>query len=201
MAITDIARFGAERTVARAQLLCEAAAPGAVLLQLRDRKLGVRERLRVGAELVAIVRGTGQRLLVNDRLDLALALEADGVHLGEGSVMASDARKLLPVGAFVSRACHSLEQLEPRELGPVDAVVLSPVFAPKKGQPALGEEVLAEAQSRLARFTPAPQLFLLGGVDARVARRFAQSDIALAAIGAVFEGEVGGLVAALGVGR
>jgi thiamine-phosphate pyrophosphorylase len=201
MAITDIARYGAVHTLGRLAEVCEAAAPGRVWVQLRDRDLGVRERLAVGEKLVELTRRTGQRLIVNDRLDLALLLGADGAHLGEGSVAASDARQLLGKDSIVSRACHRLEQLAEDDLGPVDAVVLSPVFAERKGRPALGVGALDRARRRLARHSRAPTLFALGGVDARVAAELAGSEVAIAAIGAVFDGPLDELVAVLSAGR
>src|SRR5690349_3462243 len=65
-------------------------------VQLRDPELPVRELLRLGGLLRDATRALGAGLIVNDRLDLALALSADGVHLGRRSVTVADARALLP---------------------------------------------------------------------------------------------------------
>jgi thiamine-phosphate pyrophosphorylase len=201
MAITDIARFGVPHTHERAEKLCERAVPGSVLVQLRDRGLSGRERLSIARELARLVRRTGQGLVVNDRLDLARMVGADGVHLGEGSVTPSDARRLLGESAFVSRACHDPAALDESWLASVDAVLLSPIFAQRKGQPALGEAALGEAGRRLSQLPVRVRLFALGGVDAGAARRLAETEIGVAAIGAVFEDDPGELLAALDLTR
>jgi len=201
MAITDVARFGPSHTLERAESLCTKARPGTVLVQLRDRGLSGQQRLGIARKLQLLARRTGQGLVVNDRLDLARMVGAAGVHLGEGSVTPSDARRLLGEGAFVSRACHDPAALEESWLAGVDAVLLSPIFAQRKGQPALGEGALAEAERRLARLPVRVRLFALGGVDAAAAGRLAETEIGVAAIGAVFDDDPGELIAALDLAR
>jgi thiamine-phosphate pyrophosphorylase len=179
IAITDTAVAPVGRLEGRLAALCAAAVTGSVMIQLRDRELPVRERLELGRRLCAIARQHGQLLAVNDRLDVALLLGADGVHLGESSVEAEDARKLVGPAMMISRACHDPRRAEPRG---ADAVVLSPVLAARKGNPALGIAVAAEAR-RAARDA---LLYALGGVDAEgAARCLAAGFDGVAAIGAV----------------
>ena len=184
IALTDRSRASAERTLERFERLVHAARPGSVLLQLRDRELPAGERLAFGQRLHALTLAAGQGLAVNDRLDLALLLGAESVHLAESSVSADDARRLLGARCFVTRACH--EPGAATESG-VDGWVLSPIFAERKGRPALGLEPVRELRARFAA-TPArpPALYALGGVDAEHARACLQAGAAgVVVIGAV----------------
>jgi len=166
IAITDRHVASAAQTLERFARLAHAAAPGSVVLELRDRELSGRERLAFGRELKRIAVAAEQWLGVNDRIDLALLLEAESVHLGEASIAPSDARQLLGPRCFLTRACHDPS----RELDPaVDGWVLSPVFAERKGNPPLGLGILGEfhARGRTVAGSPGrPLLYALGGVDA-----------------------------------
>ena len=147
--------------------LPEAARRG-LAVQLRDPELSGRALFLLGTRLRAVTRALGASLVINDRLDLALSLEADGVHLGRRSVSVADARALLPA-AWISVACHAVDDVVRAAGEGADAAVLSPIFAsPGKGAP-LGVAALAEARAALsARGLPA-QLLALGGVDAESA--------------------------------
>jgi thiamine-phosphate pyrophosphorylase len=137
-------------------------------VQLRDPALPARERLRLARSLRAATARLGASLIVNDRLDLAIAVGADGAHLGSRSVAIADARALLGAGAIVSIACHSVDDVAATASAGADAVTLSPVFAsPGKGAP-VGVGALRAARARIdARTRPA--LIALGGVDADLA--------------------------------
>jgi thiamine-phosphate pyrophosphorylase len=165
---------------------------GSVVVQLRDKDLPARWRLALGERLVAACRQHGQWFVVNDRIDLAVLLGADGVHLGEESVSTEDARALLPRAAWVSRACHEPEGVGTPEGRGVDAWLLSPVAAPRKGRVALGESGVERARAVIDRMDPAerPRLFALGGVRAKdVATWMAAGAHGVAVIGAVLNGQ------------
>jgi thiamine-phosphate pyrophosphorylase len=138
-------------------------------VQLRDPDLPARALLALGRRLREATRAAGASLVVNDRIDLAIALGADGAHLGRRSMSIADARSLLGTGAWVSVACHSVDDVERAAAEGADAAVLSPIFAsPGKGPP-LGLGAIAEARARLDRATPGPSrvtLVALGGVGA-----------------------------------
>ncbi|HEY6558691.1 MAG TPA: thiamine phosphate synthase [Polyangiaceae bacterium] len=158
--ITDSELVPRPELEARVTALASLARPGSVLVQLRDRTLPARERLELGRHLAKLARDHGQLFAVNDALDLARLLAADALHLGEHSVSTADARALLG-SIWISRACH-----DPAAAGVpgADAVLLSPVFAPRKGAAALGLEGLRLAL-RHARGRPEPGLvYALGGV-------------------------------------
>jgi thiamine-phosphate pyrophosphorylase len=166
------------RLAAIARLPPEARAGYAV--QLRDPGLPSRALLALGGWLREETRALGAALWVNDRLDVALALGADGVHLGRRSVTVADARALLPPGTWISLACHAPAEVEEAAALGADGALLSPIFpSPGKG-PAIGVEALREARARVRAGFP---IVALGGVDAQNAGAcFAAGATAAAAI-------------------
>lgn len=158
IAITDVTRVSAAHQLQRAQSLCQICQPGTVMIQLRDRQLGARDRLAMGLQLRDVIRSYSQRLCVNDRLDLAGLLDADCVHLGESSIHAADVRERFADRFAITRASHDPSQCS---LSGADAVLLSPVCSPRKGADALGFKELRRA----CELSQAP-VFALGGVDA-----------------------------------
>jgi thiamine-phosphate pyrophosphorylase len=205
-AITDFGRGSVESTLAALEALVRLARPGSVVIQLRDRELPILTRRRLGEVLRDMTRRGGQFLLVNDRLDLALLLGADGVHLGEVSVAAEDARAFAAahhIDWFVTGACHAPEAFSGAQQ---DALLLSPVVSPRKGRPALGLPGLAAAlQHRRERPGKRPfcALLALGGVTRHNARTLCQNGAdGVAVLGEVLEpGGPEGLVAALDIER
>ncbi|HZK66685.1 MAG TPA: thiamine phosphate synthase, partial [Chloroflexota bacterium] len=80
---------------------------GVGLVQLRARELPARQLLEVGRGLLGLVRSAGAYLVVNDRLDVALALGADGVHLGTGSLPVNGVRRMVGNRMLVGASVHS----------------------------------------------------------------------------------------------
>ncbi len=191
VAVTDTSSLPDGELCRRVDGVLSRARPGSVLVQLRDKELPARRRLGLGAALRDACRRHDAPFVVNERLDLAVLLEADGVHLGEAAVETADARRILPEAAFVSRACHDVERVASID---ADAVLLSPVAAARKGRPALGLQAIERARALLdARAASRPRrtlLYALGGIDASNAaecvRRGADG---VAVIGALFGAE------------
>jgi thiamine-phosphate pyrophosphorylase len=200
MLISDCEHWSAQHVIERVSAVCAAAVAGSVVVQLRDRQLPTRERLALGRQLLAAAREHGQQMVVNERLDLALLLGADGVHLPEQAVPPAAARRFLTqrgmARPWLSCAVHQPTQQVSAAL---DAVVLSPILAPRKGRPALGLGALTDARAVLR---PGQQLFALGGVEASQAVQcVARGADGVAVIGAVFEQDPRALLAALGIER
>ena len=206
IAITDTERGSIELWLARLEQLASGAAPGRVLVMLRDRQLPVRERKSLGERLRELTRRHGQSLCVNDRLDLAALLEADAVHLSESSVSVQDARAFgVSRGRpwWVSSAAH-----HPADAASTaaDALLLSPIAQARKGRPALGVAGVQSARAALERRSPDQgtcRLYALGGVDADNAPALLRAGAdGVALIGALLEPEAPrALNAALGLGR
>lgn len=147
----------------RIQRTIEAAVEGGVeLIQIRNRELVTRGLLCLTEAAVARARGSTSRVVVNDRLDIALAAGAAGVHLGQHSIPASRVRTIAPPGLLVGVSCHSLEEAASAESAGADYLLLGPVFeTPSKLAygPPLGLEKLGEIASRIR--TP---ILALGGI-------------------------------------
>jgi len=204
IAITDLGVLSEPELVARLRRLAELAEAGGVALLLRDHTASATQRLHFGQALRDVARSSGQELWVADRLDLALLLEADGIHLGEASVPAPAARRLVGDTIRVSRAWHmpDLVAAAEGELDEVDALLLSPVLAPRKGRLALGLPALGALGEQLRARGKACQLYALGGIlpenagACRVAGAFG-----VAAIGAALAADPGPLLDALELRR
>jgi len=109
IAITDTTVADEELLLQRAEQLCASSVSGSIRIQRRDRNLSVRERLRLGNVLASITQAHFQVFCVDDRADLALALAATGLHLGESSVSAARVRAQFPSRFWLTRASHSPE--------------------------------------------------------------------------------------------
>ena len=99
------------------------------MIQLRDKVTGTRQLLSEARRITQLCRERGVYFIVNDRLDLALAADADGVHLGQDDLPPKAARELLGAGKVLGVSTHSLEQaLEAAEQG-ADYLGIGPIFA------------------------------------------------------------------------
>ncbi len=207
VAITDLSVAPHDQLVARLARLAHAARPGSVALLLRDHSASAKQRLALGRLLQDIRRSSQQQLWVADRLDLALLLEADALHLGEASVSATVARRLVGAEVRISRAWHAVPldaaaTAELAELAEVDALLVSPVLEPRKGRPALGLGALGVLGEQLRARHSACHLYALGGVSAANAGACrAAGATGVAAIGAALRDDPQPLLAALGIAR
>ena len=102
---------------------------GADIIQLRDKSMSCRELVVVGREIAGITRKAGAVFLVNDRLDVAIACGADGVHLGQDDMRVSNARQLAPPGFIIGVSVGTVGEAEEAEQEGADYVALSPTFS------------------------------------------------------------------------
>ena len=155
--ITDRMQLGADEASRRTVLLrkiAAAARAGVDYIQLRERDLTARELERLASEAMSAVRGSTTKLLVNSRVDIALAAGADGVHLRSDDIAASEARALWAKSAgatscVIAASCHSLPEVLRAESHGADFVVFGPVFG-KQGSnaPATGAGAIAQIARR-----------------------------------------------------
>jgi len=159
-------------------LVSAAVDAGCRAVQLREKDLPGGPLLTLAERLRAVTARAGAVLLVNDRIDVALAAGADGVHLGGGSVAVDVARGLLPPGALVGVSMHSTADLQAAAgadfvlFGPVFETPAKAAFGPPQGLARLRQAVLA---------TPLPVL-AIGGVDAAHGRDVRAAGAAGAAV-------------------
>jgi len=133
-------------------LIHEAIRGGLDVVQIREKDLATGELLELVKGAVDAARGTSTRIVVNDRLDVALAAGATGVHLGTQSLPARVVRKQVPKDFLVGVSCHSLEEALSTEPAGADYVVLVPIFeTPSKLPygPPLGLGKLREVTTRV----------------------------------------------------
>jgi thiamine-phosphate pyrophosphorylase len=123
--ITDEVIAGGRSHVRIAQ---QAVLGGAGIIQLRDKSLSGKELAVVGREIAGITRKAGAVFIINDRLDVAIACGADGVHLGQDDLQASTARQLSPPGFIIGVSVGTVEEALAAEREGADYVALSPVF-------------------------------------------------------------------------
>ncbi len=131
---------------ARAAAIDAALAAGVDAIQLRDVAAAGSDLLAAATALRASTRRHGARLLVNDRIDVALAADADGVHLPAASFAIADARRLVGAARLIGRSTHAAVDAAAAVRDGADYVVLGPIFAtPSKAQygAPLGVDVLA----------------------------------------------------------
>jgi thiamine-phosphate pyrophosphorylase len=135
---------------------------GARAFQLREKDLAPRELYPLALEMRQLTRAYGARLLINDRIDVALAVGADGVHLTAVSLPAHVARQLLGPERLIGISTHNLAEARAAAEGGADFVVFGPVFfTPSKapyGQP-VGLDAL-----RAVRAAVKIPLLAIGGV-------------------------------------
>ncbi len=110
---------------ARVKVLIEA---GAHMLQLRDKRLDDRTLLARARCLRALTASTSTRFILNDRPDLALLAQADGVHVGQEDLTVQEVRAVVGPGVFIGVSAHSLEQARAAVLDGADYLGVGPTF-------------------------------------------------------------------------
>ena len=111
------------------EIVVAAAQGGAGAIQLREKDLSARDLYALGARLQAALVPYGVPLLINDRLDVALALDVAGVHLAGHSLPTAIARRVLGAGKLLGVSTHSVEEARCAADDGADFIVFGPVFA------------------------------------------------------------------------
>jgi thiamine-phosphate diphosphorylase len=180
--VTARRRVGAGDTDALVRQVGAAARAGVDLVQIRERDLDARPLTHLVEACVDAVRRTRTRILVNDRLDVARAAGAHGVHLRGDSVSAARVRAVVPRGFLIGRSIHSpQEAADASTEAAVDFLLFGTIFptASKPGGTAAGPDALRD----IVQSTTIPVL-AIGGVTAETAAAVARTGAAgVAAIG------------------
>ena len=143
--------------------LCEG---GARLVQLREKHLSPREFYAEVLEALRVARLFGARVVVNDRVDVALAAGADGVHVGQDDVPPEAARALSGGGKIVGFSTHSVGQASAAARLPVDYIAIGPVFdtsSKENPDPVVGLEGVRRVRAAVGGSV---KLVAIGGVTA-----------------------------------
>jgi thiamine-phosphate pyrophosphorylase len=181
--VTDRRRLGAGGDAALIRRIGEAARAGIHLIQIRERDLPDGALLTLVTQAVAAVRGTRTRILVNDRVDVAMAAGAHGVHLRGDSMSAHRVRAIVPPAFLIGRSVHTREEAQQAVVdGAVDYLLFGTVFdtMSKPDRPAVGLAALAEC----VKAAPRVPVLAIGGMTLDTVDRLRGSGCAgFAAIG------------------
>lgn len=136
---------------------------GVRMIQLREKDLSAAELYPIASELRTLTQEYNALLLINDRIDIAQAVNADGVHLGNHSLPVSTARRILGSTPIIGASAHSYEEARSAESGGADFITFGPVFhTPSKA--AFGTPAGIDALSHICRTIRIP-VYALGGVN------------------------------------
>jgi thiamine-phosphate pyrophosphorylase len=162
----------------------KAVAGGADVIQLRDKSCSCRQLVRIGKAIAAMTRGSGALFIVNDRLDVALACGADGVHLGQGDTRVDTARQIAPPGFILGVSVGSVSEAVLAEKDGADYLAISPVFdtqSKSDAGPGHGLTLVRTIRDRVSI-----PVIAIGGIDSsNVARVIAEGADGVAIISAV----------------
>jgi thiamine-phosphate pyrophosphorylase len=137
---------------------------GATVIQLRDKDASPREFYHQAAAALQVARNHSAKLIINDRVDVALALKADGVHLGQSDLPVEAARSLLGEDAIIGYSTHDITQARLAATMPLDYIAFGPIFRTLTKQnpdPVAGLDALREVRAS----TGSLPLVGIGGVN------------------------------------
>lgn len=136
---------------------------GATLIQLREKNYSPADFYYEMEAALRVAREIGVAIIINDRVDIALALNADGVHLGQDDLPPAAARRILGPRAIIGFSTHNLQQAQLASHLPVDYVAIGPIFATttkSSSNPAVGLENLSRVRQALGEMP----LVAVGGI-------------------------------------
>ena len=150
------------------EVLTSAAEAGASLFQYRNKTASMKDAYVEALALRQVAAKAGVLFIVNDRCDLALAVDADGVHLGQGDLPLDLARKVMGPDKLIGISTHNSDQVREATAGKPDYLGFGPIFKPGSKQdhdPVVGLEGLRA----MRRLTSLP-IFAIGGIQIDQAR-------------------------------
>lgn len=163
----------------------EMAVAGARLIQIRAKSAASGKFLSDTVEALTIANRFGAKLIVNDRVDIAIAAGAEGVHLGQDDLPPSYARNLLGIEAIIGFSTHNLEQALRALLEPVDYIAIGPIFpttSKSNHYPVIGLDVVRSIRQAIGNFP----LVGIGGITFENARSVIEAGAdSVAVIGAL----------------
>lgn len=142
---------------------------GARFIQLREKHLAPKDFYSEAEKVLAFARARNVKIIINDRVDLALALKTDGVHLGQDDLPPAEARKILGETAIIGFSTHTVAQAIAAVKFPVDYIAIGPIFetSTKENPDAVvGIEGLRQVRETIGAFP----LVAIGGITKENAR-------------------------------
>jgi thiamine-phosphate pyrophosphorylase len=169
-ALTDVGLSG----LSHAEQVELLSAGGATLVQLREKSMPAREFYEQAKAAVDVAAQRGVQLIINDRVDVALAVGAHGVHLGQDDMPPEAARKLLGPNAVIGYSTHNIEQAKAATKLPIDYLAIGPIFATTSKSdtaPVFGVEGLRAVRQAIGSIP----LVAIGGITSANARAVIQA--------------------------
>jgi len=162
---------------------------GADVIQLRDKEASGGRLFEIAVALRELIRGTGIPLIVNDRLDVAMAAGADGVHLGQEDLPADAARRILGPGKILGVSAETPAEARRAEAAGADYLGVGPVFEARGSKPDAGAPQGLDQIVRIRAETRLP-IVAIGGIRPDNARRVREAGAdAVAVISAIVSAE------------
>ena len=159
--ITDESISGISHAVQVERLI----AAGAEVIQLREKFADSRTFFESSVKVLEFARDRGVKIIINDRVDIALAAKADGVHLGQNDLPPEKARDILGKQAIIGFSTHSVGQAVQAMRMPIDYIAIGPIFptdSKEKADAVVGLKGLREVRDIIRDFP----LVAIGGINA-----------------------------------
>ena len=137
---------------------------GAAFVQLREKSASMKDFFADAADAIVFARKNDAKIIINDRVDLALALRADGVHLGQDDLPPLEARKILGASAIIGFSTHNLKQAVAALALPIDYIAVGPIFdtnTKENADETVGLENLKKIRAAVGDFP----LVAIGGIN------------------------------------
>jgi thiamine-phosphate pyrophosphorylase len=141
---------------------------GATFIQLREKNASPRDFYAAALEAIQVARQLGVRIIINDRVDIAMAVGADGVHLGQDDLPPEKARALLGENRVIGFSTHNLKQALAASSAPVDYIAIGPAFqtsTKERPDPAVGLAGISEVRRGISK-----PLVAIGGITLECAK-------------------------------
>ena len=148
-----------------AEQVAEFAKRGMTLVQLREKNLSPDEFYREAEQAMLVARHHGIKIIINDRVDIALAVRADGVHLGQDDLPVDAARRLLDKNVIIGCSTHNLAQARQAAHLLIDYLAIGPVF-PTSTKDSSNPVVGLAGLSAVRQAVPEIPLVAIGGINA-----------------------------------
>lgn len=113
------------------RIILQSIESGVKIVQLREKEASARELISIGKQLQELLKPFGIPLIVNDRVDVAYAIQANGIHLGQSDLSVAEARAILGEEAIIGLSVETIEQVKASSDQKVDYIAASPVFSSK----------------------------------------------------------------------
>jgi thiamine-phosphate pyrophosphorylase len=148
---------------AQLELIAQAAQSGISLIQIREKDVSAQMLAEFAQQALAVARPHGARILINDRVDVALAVGADGVHLRVDSLSSATVRQITPPHFLIGASAHSLAEAQLAQAGGANFITCGPVYETLSKRE-YGAPLGLTAFRAIAEAVALP-VYALGGID------------------------------------